>query len=531
MRPHFSCYPANVWRLPFLALSTLCAALSVATSGKAIASVEPVPLVSADPQSVVTAAPSPVMAPTPESMSTPLPLPAKRPVGLAPTYPHLAVSLRLRALHTNRQPDSDPVAAGVKSFPPDSTGTNFGVAFHGQYDFTSHVSVGATYYGADPLSSNGTCSDSANYASDGSCPPALLRLYDPTLPVYALSTLGEAYADYHSSRLHVRIGNQMLKTPWAQPLDGRMKPVLFQGVATDLALGKGLVLSLDRITRFESRTSSAFLPTTFVTKPEQIVPGALYSSLGYTKKGSFEGLVSLYNFYNISNLLYGEATVEFARKTALAPSFSLQYVRETSAGKHYAGLIDNRTIGAVGKVRVATGLTFSAAVDTAPWRSAIVRATSVAKAQAPFLNPIGGTPAARLVTPGTYAVYYGGIASPYTAAYSGDALFTSFIPTNSMAQRQSAGTSEKYALTYKSNSGRLLAILAHADFDYSNGAGAEITRANLIDVSYFFGPAGPAGFRGLSIRDRFSDRTQDNVRLFGGFPHFRYNMLYFEYNL
>ena len=457
--------------------------------------------------------------------------PAPKPKPTAVPPPRFQTSAKFRAVFLNRQPYSNPAAAGVKALPPNASGQNFGVALHGQYNFSPKWSAGATYYGAYPFSANGPCSDVANYAAGGTCTPALQARVDPTLPVFPLSTLGEAYVDYHAPAFHVRIGNQLLQTPWAQPLDGRLKPVLFQGIASDIDLGKGLTLSIDRITRFESRTSSAFLPTTFVTKPSQFVSGMLYTSLQYKAKSPFSGLVGLYNFYDIANMLYAEGTVSPAPKSPLAPALSLQYVSEQSAGRAYAGLIDNQTFGARGQVRLGPNFVFSGAMDTAPWRSKTVAAPSAAAAIAPFFAPIGGTPVVKAGPAGTYTVYYGGIASPYTGAYSGDALFTSSIPTNSMAQRQSAGTSDKFTLVFKTNSARLLMLLAHADFDYSNGAGSEKTEANYVDATYFFGPKTKSGFRGLSIRDRYSERTQTNVKLFGGFPSFKYNMLYFEYNL
>lgn len=443
----------------------------------------------------------------------------------------LHVSVKLRALHMNREPYSNPAAAGVKSLPPNATGTNFGVALHAEYDASTRWSLGGTYYGAEPFSMNGPCSEVPNYDRGGSCTTALQQKYDPTLPVFPLSTLGEAYADYHAERFHARIGDQMIVTPWALPLDGRMKPVLFQGITTETRVAKNLVLTVDRILRFESRTSSAFLPTTFVTSPTQYVPGMLYSSLGYANRKSVTATLGLYNFYNIANLFYGETSAAIAPKSALAPVLSVQYVRELGAGRHYAGIIDNRTIGVKGEVRLGRNFAFSLATDSAPWRSQTVLAKSVAAAQAGFFSPIGGTPAVRLIAPGKYQVYYGGVASPYTGAYSGDALYTSFIPTNSMAQRQSAGNSDKITLLFHTNDARLQAQLAHADFDYSNGAGSETTRANYIDATYFFGPRVGPGFRGLSVRDRFSDRIQNNVKQYGGFPRFKYNMIYLEYNL
>lgn len=412
---------------------------------------------------------------------------------------------------------------------PNQHAMNFGLRLHARYEVSPHVTLGATYYGAEPFYVNGPCSQVSNYHPGGSCNAALSSRVDNTLPAYALSTLGEAYFDYHAKGAHVRVGNQLINTPWAQPIDGRIKPNLFQGITGDFGVAKNLTLSIDRIARFESRTSSAFLPTTFVTKPGQFVSGMLYSSLAYKgPRSPLTAMVGLYNFYNIANLLYTEEHVALARTSPLAPTLGLQYMTENTAGHAYAGIVQNQTFGMQGTAHLGRNFNFSVGIDTAPWRSRTVNASSAAAAEAGLFLPAGGSPIVYANGSGLYTVYYGGVASPYTGAYAGDALFTS-IPTGSMAQRQSAGSSSKIALGFKTNNTRFQGQLAEARFDFTNGAGSENTKVDLAEAVYFFGPKIAKGFHGLSLRDRYIVRTQTNVPPFGGLPTLQYNRVQFEY--
>ena len=434
----------------------------------------------------------------------------------------------LRAYIFDKTQYSKVTAPGGKPT-PNQHATNFGLRLHAQYAMSPQLTLGATYYGAEPFYTNGPCSQATNYAPGGACTAALSNRVDNTLPAYALSTLGEAYLDYHANGAHVRVGNQLMNTPWAQPIDGRMKPNLFQGITSDFGVAKNLTLSVDRITRFESRTSSAFLPTTFVTKPGQFVSGMLYSTLAYKgARSPVTAMVGLYNFYNIANLLYSEAHVALNPKSPLAPTLGLQYMTENTAGRAYAGLIQNQTFGMQGTAQLGRNFTFSAGLDAAPWRSRTVTAASAAAAEAGLFLPAGGSPIVHANGNGTYTVYYGGIASPYTGAYAGDALFTS-IPTGSMAQRQSAGASTKLALGFKTNNARFQGQLAESRFDFTNAAGSESTKVDFAEAVYFFGPKKPKGFAGLSLRDRYIVRTQTNVQIFGGLPTLQYNRVQFEY--
>lgn len=446
-----------------------------------------------------------------------------------PPHKRLRTGGYIRAYFFNFQKASNIGAAGVKALPPNQAAVNFGIRLHAEYDVSPSLTAGASYYGADPLYANGPCSDVANYVARGACPPSQAAKIDNTLPGFALSTLGEAYLDYHRAGVRARIGNQLINTPWAWPVDGRLKPIAFQGISSEFALGNGLSLSVDRMTRFEDRNSSAFLPVTMVTKPSQFVPGMLYTALTYKKaKIPASGTVALYNFYDIANLFYAEGNLAFDAKSPLAPFAGVQYVRETSTGRAYAGLIDNQTVGAQAGVHLGRNFVLTAGFDHAPWRSQTVRAASPAQAIAPFFTPTGGPPVLVNHGAGVYTVYYGGIAGPYTDAYSGDPTFT-WVPTLSMAQRRSAGDAEKISLSFRNNNGRLQGQIAEARLIADNGAGSERMRADYIDAMYFFGPKIGAGYRGLSLRERYVERYQTNVAQFGGLPLLKYNRLQFQY--
>lgn len=417
---------------------------------------------------------------------------------------------------------------GTKPGTQNQGATNFGIRLHAFYHFAKTPwSLGAAYYGAEPFHANGPCSQVANYRPGGTCIPAQQAKTDNTAPAYALNTLGEAFLEYRTSGAQVRVGNQLLNTPFAMPDDSRLKPVLFQALSGQFQLGRHFGLTADRITRFEHRTSSAFLPQTFVTGV-RTVPGALYSALNYAPDKRFSALIGNYQFYDIAALTYGELRWNLGTRGTFAPYAAAQVVRETQTGAAYAGRIDNSTLGFQLGAKLTRNLALSLSNDTAPWHSATVVANTASAATAGYFIPFGGTPVVRSNGGNSFTVYYGGIASPYTGAYAGDALFTS-IPTNSMAQRQSAGTGVKANLLVETNDRRLQVTLARAWFDFGNGAGSERTDVSMVDSFYYFGPQAGKKFRGLWLRNRWIQRTQTNTQQFGGFPLLNYNNFYMGY--
>ena len=72
----------------------------------------------------------------------------------------------------------------------------------------------------------------------------------------SINALGQAYIQYAlSHRLMLRIGNQIINTPWMGPRDSRMLPQTFQGIYAALTLIPGLSLEGMRVFRWKSRTS------------------------------------------------------------------------------------------------------------------------------------------------------------------------------------------------------------------------------------------------------------------------------------
>lgn len=418
---------------------------------------------------------------------------------------------------------------GTKNGTQNQAAANVGIRLHAYYHFMrSPWSLGAAYYGAGGLYANGPCSQVSNYGPGGACTPQQQAKTDNTLPAFGLNTLGEAFVQYQTPATFVRVGNQLLNTPFALPDDSRLKPVLFRAFSSNFVLGHHLRLTADRITRFEHRTSSAFLPQTFVTGARS-VPGALYLALSYAPEKQFSALLGNYQFYNIASLTYGQARFNLKKRGTFAPYVAVQDVQESQAGAAYAGRIANSTLGFQFGAKLNHNVSFALSSDTSPWHSVTVAAANAQAAAAGIFTPAGGTPVARSNGNGTFTVYYGGVASPYTDAYAGDALFTS-IPTNSMAQRRSAGTGLKGSVFAQTRNQRFQVTLARALFDFGNGAGSESTAVSMIDAYYYFGPHTGKAFHGFWLRNRWIQRTQTNTQQFGGIPLLNYNNFYMGYN-
>lgn len=396
---------------------------------------------------------------------------------------------------------------------------NFGGKLHGEYHFAnSPFTLGATYFGADPFEANGNN-------------PGFSSRVDNTLPGFSLSTLGEAYLQYSGKTVQAKIGNMVINTPWANASDSRIKPVAFQGIDAQAELGSGLTIGVDRMTRFEHRTSSAFERRTLLTDapagnpayPIYSTNGFLSADIGY-HHGPFTGTLWDYQFYDIANMVYAEGKLALAPTSPLKPYLAAQFVNETQTGRDLVGTIDNQTFGALLGASLSRNVDVSLAYDHSPWHSYTTNAASCAAAGAGFFLPAGGTPDCVNNNNGSYTVYYGGIASPYTEAYATDPLYTTSI-SQGMADRHSAGDGYKFSTTLQTNDKRFRAILSDAYYNYGNAAGPNKTKEFDADVTYFMNHVGPGAYRGFSIRHRYADRTQPNVPF-----DFKYNRTQLEYD-
>ena len=237
--------------------------------------------------------------------------------------------------------------------------------------------------------------------------------------------------------------------------------------------------------------------------------------------------------HNIADLTYLESRYAIAPKESYNPFFGLQFVNEASTGTHLLGKILNQTVGLQLGATVAKNLVATAGGDYAPWNYDTVLASSAATAAAPYFVPGGGTNtlvaagsnAAQLtavkVGPNQYRVTYGGLVSPYTDSYADDPLYTTSI-SQGMVDRRSAGFALKGALTYTTGNKRFVAIASEALYNYDTTYVRNRTYEFDADLTYNFNVVRSGAYKGLSLRERFADRTQ---------PTLPYNFKYLRHQL
>ena len=117
-----------------------------------------------------------------------------------------------------------------------------------------------------------------------------------------------------------------------------------------------------------------------------------------------------------------------------------------------------------------------------------------------------------------------------------------------MTDRRAPGTSLKLAGTYISDNKKWQFIATDAWYNYGNALIGENTNEWDLDGSYRFSAVPAHGrYRGLLLRDRYMQRTQNNTycgtvnsnscapgatptSLLGGTPLFKYNRVQVEYD-
>lgn len=474
-----------------------------------------------------------------------------------------------KALATKAAPNSFTYGAYVRGFyftrlnnaqlttknPLNQGSWNGGVSIHGGYDFGGGFSAAGTYFYADPFA--GSCDTAASHAAGAPCVHANSGAQnattnpDDTLPGFRMSTLYEAYVQYKDPLLFVRLGNQVINTPWANASDSRLKPVAFQGGDLSYKFSKNLIGEAMYMDRFESRVSSDFLNSTFLTATKiPDVPGAGanlhipaytaittsgfgYGKFGYVNGGSSANL-QYYAFADIANALWFDA--KYAWKGAVKPFLAVQAGTEQNAGSAVIGKINSEAFGIQGGISPWKNVDFTLAYNYVPEKSdtmtlpAGVTCSNDAiggSAVFPYFLPAGGTPQCKKNTDGTATVYYGGWASPYTDGYATDPFYTTSI-TQGLADRRSPGQGMKVAATVYMFDKRVRFITSKAWYLYgNNAAGLANTQEFDLDGTFFFNPLGKGPYRGFSLRHRYAERTQ---QLFTTNPDFKYNRTQLEYD-
>ena len=431
---------------------------------------------------------------------------------------------------------------------------NTGISLHGAYDFGSGLSVGASYLYASPF--DGGCNSAGAHAAGLPCvkpnsPGITSTNPDDTLPGFNLSTLYEAYLQYKTPALFARLGDQVINTPWANSSDSRLKPVSFRGGDVSYRFNKHVTGEVMYMNRFESRVDSDFVNSTLLTASKladapgsggnlHIAPysaiatnGFAYARVGYSN-GAFGANLHDYAFANIANALWLDA--KYSQKSYVKPYIAVQAGTESSSGSAVIGKINSQVFGIQAGVTPWKNVDLTLGYNDFPEKHdtltlpANVTCSGGAiggSAVFPYFLPAGGTPQCNTNAAGATTVYYGGWASPYTDSYATDPLFTTSI-SQGMADRRSAGQALKIAATANLFHKRIRLITSRAWYKYGNPIGGVApTQETDFDATYFFSKVGKGAYHGLSIRQRFAERTQ---QFFTTNPDFKYERTQLEYD-
>jgi hypothetical protein len=424
---------------------------------------------------------------------------------------------------------------------PDATAFNTSALLHGQLNLPdSPFSLGATYFGAFPWGVNAPGPlNSIGYNPE----------IDNTLPGYALSLWGEYYVQYKTKGTLFQTGREVINTPWANSGDSRMAPEAFQGTLISTNVSPELTLSAMYMARFRSRVTSAFNSNTLLTScntatstgkgpvagvtgtftvpgdpcnHQQTTAGFVEGSAVYTigktgfNVGAYEDEV-----IDIADLTWLTAQYSFDRSSTLKPYLAGQYLAENQAGSALVGSLHTHVEGGQFGATVYHNLNLTISYDGST-PSASVVSSKICKGTAS--SPTAAAPNVvfggvadttnKSVPAGDVMCYSGGVAAPYTEGQASDPLWSTSL-TQGMADVHKPGNGIKAALAWQTQNGRLHVYSSQAWYDYSlPGANGAVNNADYraefdFDVQYFLNPVIPGHrYRGLSIRQRYGDRTQ-----------------------
>lgn len=313
------------------------------------------------------------------------------------------------------------------------------------------ISVGATFYVSDDLNTR-----SDNPAKD-----------NPNLPEN-VNILGEAYVQYETASDLLRIGRQLINTPFANPGDAFIIPVTYEAVSYVKKTAMGLTLSGHFLDRIKGRPDSAFVDTSAFSAGRYRVSDAPNEGVWVAGANYQNNQTALqawgYHLPDQFNLAYLQADQSLQESFGVIPRFSAQYLHQRDDGAAVLGQVDTQTVGL--KVAGSMGVT-----------TAYLAWNHVEENAGAFNN--------------------GGILAPFNFS-------TSPIFTNSMIQTMENSTpGSAYKVGVDVNVTKNLGVaLSHSVY---NRIGAVDTDATDFDVTYKFA----GSFDGLSLRLRVAMVSAD----------------------
>jgi len=225
-------------------------------------------------------------------------------------------------------------------------------------------SLGASFYTANAL---GTQSNNP-------------RRIDATLmgPTNAINALGQAFVQYSGHDALIRLGDQLIITPWAGSSDSRALPATYRAAYGTYSPVTGLTLTALRILRFKGRTADGFFQDNNYYPPTwngdanyggianlparaRAAGGTLAFGAAYARSG-LKASAWYYRFYGFAHMLYGEVDDTLPIHAPLEPFAGVQGVREWGGLNRFAATatgffgqpgtaVDTLALGAIAGVK------------------------------------------------------------------------------------------------------------------------------------------------------------------------------------
>ncbi len=350
--------------------------------------------------------------------------------------------------------------------------------------------IGAAYYTAQSLGLN----------SDD---PAKV---DPTLPGKDIGVLGQAYLQYHRGPILVRVGDQIINTPWLAAGDSRMIPATYRAIYTEWTPNPDWVITGFRELAFKSRVEDEFSRTNLYN-PQNF--GTPIKSLDDTKdNGTWalganyhhqDWLASVwgYQFLDFAKLLYGDSQYVFHVDWRLHPLIAGQLYGETNDGDNTLAELGYGKASSAG-YGLLGGFTYH--LDGYAYDS--------------FKMTLGFNQ----IFSDKNAFKNGDIVSPYTTGYADDPLYSTSMIAGLV--EKSSGEALKVQGTYFAFNKDL--ILSSSFARYFTEPQVDNTDETDFDITYAFNHF--RYLKGLSIRDRLGILTGDPTK-----GTFYYNRVMLQY--
>ena len=328
----------------------------------------------------------------------------------------------------------------------------------------------------------------------------------------SVNSLGQAYVQYHGHGILVRLGDQLVDSPWAWSSDSRVLPATYEAAFGAIKLLQGLKLKALRILRYKSRTSSGYFHDNNYFPPTWHGDTA-YGGLGNLPAnapgtagtfavgadydvGGLKATTWYYDFYGFGHLVYAQAGDTLATGMAVRPFAGFQVVREWG-GSSIFDVTNTRLLGQPGLAvsAFAVGGILGIKFDGSSISAAYDRL------QSEGAGTLGG----------------GALISPYTQSFATDPLYTTSMIRGLV--ELGPGSAWKLTASKAALQRRLELTLSFAEYraDY-NGNDTE----TYFDVIYK-----PQGWvKGLSLRDRVE---YSSGRANPGAGYFVYNRVMLAY--